>query len=318
MKRACLFAVVVLATGCSSAPARVALPASLRDASRVLDVKVGEERNTVRRIPLEEYVAGTIISEVAPPAGDESVIRRLLEVQAVVARTYAVANRGRHAAEGFDLCSTTHCQLYQPSRLTTSRWAPSGRAAAAHTAGAVLWYEQAPASALFHADCGGHTSAAVHVWGGTARPYLTAVRDDDVGGAVHASWRYELAAAELLRALNANPRTRVGKRIDAVKVLDRDAAGRAETIALHGEREQLVRGEVLRALLTRALGARTIRSTLFSVRREGQMFIFEGRGFGHGVGLCQAGALARIRNGATPDVVLARYFPHTRMRLLGD
>ena len=317
MKRvACLLAVLAIAVGCSRRSERLSLPSSLR--APQLTVRVGEEQNAIRRVPLEEYVAGTIVSELAPPSGDDAVMQRMYEVQAVVARTYAVANRGRHASQGFDLCSTTHCQLYEPSRLNTSRWAASARAAAARTAGTVLWHQQSPASALFHADCGGHTSDAEHVWGGTARPYLAAYPDDDVEGVVHSAWTYEVSGIELLRALNADPRTQVGRRLDTLRVVDRDVSGRAETVALHGERERLVRGEDLRARLSRAFGPRTLRSTLFTVRRERGMFVFDGRGFGHGVGLCQAGALARIKAGAAPRAVLQRYFPATSLRTLGD
>jgi len=245
-------------------------------------------------------------------------MERMYEVQAVVARTYALANRGRHSREGFDLCSTTHCQLYEPSRLKSSRWAPSGRDAAMRTAGSVLWHKQALAKPVFHADCGGHTSSAEHVWGGTARPYLVARADDDVEEVAHSAWRYEVPAADLLRALNVDPRMHVGRRLDTVRVMDRDVSGRAETIALDGERNRLVRGDDLRARLTRAFGARAIRSTMFTVVRQGSTFTFEGRGFGHGVGLCQAGALARLKAGSAPQDVLERYFPNTSLRTLGN
>jgi stage II sporulation protein D len=316
---ACAFALlVVLGAACSRPPMRMGLPSTGAAPKLFVTVRIREEGNAVRRVALEDYVAGSIISEVAPPTGDEAVIQKILEVQAVVARTYAVANRGRHRAQGFDLCSTTHCQLYEPSRLKTSRWAASGRVAAARTAGAILWHKEGPARALFHADCGGHTSAAAHVWGGAARPYLAAHADDDVEGVVHASWHYEVSVAEFLKALNGDARTRVGKRIDAVMVIDRDVAGRADTIALNGEQERLVRGEDLRALLSRAFGPRSIRSTMFSVHRDGGTLIFDGRGYGHGVGLCQAGALARIRAGASPEAVLLRYFPQTSVRTLSN
>lgn len=315
-RRACLVVAVAVAAACSGRAAPLTLPASLSAPQTFVSVRVGEENNRIRRVPLEEYVAGTIVSEVAPPTGDEAIIEQLLEVQAVVARTYAIANRGRHRAQGFDLCSTTHCQLYEPSRLKTSRWAASARAAAFETAGSVLWHRQAPARALFHADCGGHTIGAERVWGGAARPYLAAHRDDDVDGVVHSEWTFEVSAADLRRALNADPRTQVGRRLDTVRVMDRDVSGRAETVALNGEHERLVRGEDLRARLTRAFGARTVRSTLFTVRRDGAVFVFAGRGFGHGVGLCQAGALARIKSGAAPRTVLERYFPQTTIRTL--
>ncbi len=70
-----------------------------------------------------------------------------------------------------------------------------------------------------------------------------------------------------------------------------------------------MRGDEFRQVLTRAFGPRAIRSTRFDVRRTGAMFTFSGRGFGHGVGLCQAGALARLRAGATPADVLRYYYP---------
>ena len=75
-----------------------------------------------------------------------------------------------------------------------------------------------------------------------------------------------------------------------------------------------MRGEVFRDVLTRALGVKTLRSTLFSLKKSRDVFVFSGKGFGHGVGLCQTGALARLRAGASPDQVLAHYFPGTSLR----
>ncbi len=270
-------------------------------------------RITVRRVPLEEYVRAAIISEFAPGSGDAGVVARMFEVQAVIGRTYALAHRNRHGAEGFDVCATTHCQLFQPARLTTTRWAAQTADAVRHTAGAVLWFDGAPATALFHADCGGRTSEADAVWGGAARPYLVSLIDDGPATAAHAPWRYETTRSALLAALNKDPRTRVGRRLDSMEVLERDSAGRAERVALRGADQRIVRGESLREVLGRAFGARTVRSTWFHVRRSGATFIFEGRGFGHGVGLCQAGALARIRAGHTLADVLGHYYPGTKL-----
>ena len=201
-------------------------------------------------MPLEEYVRGTILSEFAPPSGDPADIERMLEVQAVIARTYAVAHIGRHQRDGFDLCSTTHCQLYQPGRLKTSSWARLAVDAARHTASQVLWFNSAPASALFHADCGGHTSAATDIWGGTAHPYLAGLADDGAAGGAHVTWRYEVGRGELLAALNADPRTRVGTSLRDISVTERDGAGRAMLVVLNGSRAPVVRGEELRTVLT--------------------------------------------------------------------
>jgi stage II sporulation protein D len=281
----------------------------------VLRVQVREGTSlVVRDVPLEDYVTATALSEVHPD-GDEAFARRVFEMQAVMARTYAVSNRGRHANDGFDLCSTTHCQIYEPARLKTSRWAATAREAAARTAGDVLWFDGAPARALFHADCGGHTSDASAVWGGPAPSYLCGARDGGPAESAHVDWTFETTAMALRRALDADARTDVGPRLDRVEVAGRDAAGRAELIALRGTRTFVVRGEVFRDAVTRALGARSIRSTLFTVRKTRDGFVFSGRGFGHGVGLCQAGALARLRAGASVKDVLAIYFPGTTLRI---
>lgn len=267
----------------------------------------------VRQLPLEEYVMATALAEVHPPTGDDAAAARMFEVQAVMARTYALSNRGRHAKDGFDLCSTTHCQVYDAARVKTSRWSAAARAAVRKTAGEVLWFADAPARAVFHADCGGHTSTAAAVWGGLGPPYLTATRDSGPAGAAHAAWTFEPPAAAVHAALNADQRTAVGARLDRIEIAGRDDAGRAEKILLRGSRTFIVRGDVFRDVLTRQLGVRTLRSTLFSVKKTRDTFVFAGRGFGHGVGLCQAGALARLKAGASADDVLAHYFPGTRL-----
>ena len=80
---------------------------------------------------------------------------------------------------------------------------------------------------------------------------------------------------------------------------------------IDGESARLVRGEELRAVLTAAFGARTIRSTRFAVDRKGETLVFTGSGFGHGVGLCQTGAIVRARAGSTVEEILDHYYPGT-------
>jgi stage II sporulation protein D len=270
----------------------------------------------VRQVGLEDYVAAAASSEVHPAVGDTVVAQRIYEVQAVIARSYAVTNRGRHASDGFDLCATTHCQLYEPARLTTSRWAGVVREAAARTAGEVLWFADAPARAVFHADCGGHTSDAAAVWGGVAPAYLSGRRDEVDGGAAHAEWAFDVTRDALRAALNSDTRTAVGEKLERVEIAGRDSAGRAEQIVLRGSRTFVVRGEVFRDVVTRRLGARTLRSTLFTVKLSRGTFAFTGKGFGHGVGLCQAGAVRLAGDGQSVVEILSHYFPGTRLRRL--
>jgi stage II sporulation protein D len=305
----------VFAAACGNVPGRVMLPGSIaRGTSASVRVQVREgSALVIREVPLERYVVAAALSEVHPAPGEDALAERIYEVQSVIARSYAAANRGRHAKDGFDLCATSHCQLYEPARLTSSRWAAVAREAARRTAGEVLWFADAPARAVFHADCGGHTSNAAAVWGGVAPAYLAARRDGIDPAAAHASWTYEVRAADLRAALTVDVRTAVGATLDRVEVAGRDSAGRAEQIVLRGTQTFVVRGEVFREIVTRRLGARTLRSTLFSVTKSGGAFVFSGKGFGHGVGLCQAGAIARLRAGASPEQVLSFYFPGTSL-----
>ena len=278
---ALVLAVVLLPAGCSDGRP---LPIKLPEASVPQYVRVKPAPNgRIVRVALEDSVRAAILSEFAPPAGDSADIEHMFEVQAVIARTYATAHIGRHEREGYDLCSTTHCQLYQPSRLKSSSWAPLAEEATAHTAGMVLWYGNGPASALFHADCGGHTSAAVDIWGGTARPYLKAAVDDGAAQSAHTAWKYEAGRSELTTALNTDARTRVGKELREIRVAQRDDGGRAILITLKGTRELTVRGEDLRTVLTNRFGAKSIRSARFEVSRQGTRFVFTGKGYGHGV-----------------------------------
>jgi stage II sporulation protein D len=302
--------------GCVPGPVTVAMPGTVRSSKPVmLRVQVRERSAlVVRTVPLEDYVAATALSEVHPAAGSGELAFRVFEVQTVIARTYALSNRGRHARDGFDLCATTHCQLYEPQRLETSRWATTVREAVARRSGQVLVFGSGPARAVFHADCGGHTSNASAVWGGQSLPYLGGSHDGGPAQSAHTTWTFETTAAALRRALDADPRTDVGARLDRVEVAGRDASGRAELIALRGSRTFVVRGEVFRDAVTRALGVKSIRSTLFTVKKTREGFVFSGRGYGHGVGLCQAGALARLRAGESPDRVLAHYFPGTSLQ----
>jgi stage II sporulation protein D len=309
-----LLAAMMAGAACSAPPVRAALspgrpggpdlPASVR-------VHIAQEK-AVRTVRLEDYVRAAIISEYAPPDGEPRLVQQMLEVQAVIARTYAVANLRRHAGQGYDLCSSTHCQLHEPSRLKTSRWAGLAAAAVKGTAGQLLWYRGTAVNTLFHADCGGHTSTSSAAWGGSSHPYLVAISDDGPARTAHAEWAYRIPLSDLSKALNADTRTSVGK-LRAITIRSRDRSGRAETIILQGDRERAVRGEDFRTVLSRHFGARGLKSTLFDVKRDGDVMIFTGRGFGHGVGLCQAGALARLRAGASVAAVLKRYYPGTTL-----
>jgi stage II sporulation protein D len=271
------------------------------------EVRVRTGRRVIA-VPLEEYVLATALSEVSPVDEAPATTARIFEVQAIIARTYVVAHLRRHADEGFDVCDTTHCQLYQPGRIATSRFATAARAAVETTRGVVLMYGDHPAETLFHADCGGHTASASDVWGGPAVPYLVG-ETDEVPDDTHRTWQVSLSADRLREALATRTRAELGRRLRDIRVSERDDSGRAEAIALEGDHTVTVRGESFRAAVTREFGPQALQSTHFDVTRSGGNFVFNGRGYGHGVGLCQVGAAARARRGESIDEILAAYFP---------
>jgi stage II sporulation protein D len=258
-------------------------------------------------------VLGAVRAEVLPSTLRASPPSRALDVQAIVSRTYAAANLGRHAADGYDLCDTTHCQVYRPAAAGEGPGDAAARAVDA-TRGKVLTFQGRAIQALFHADCGGHTASAASVWGGTDAPYLESVDDWFCTGRPEGTWTFAVEQRTLLQALNADPRTRVGDRLGRVEVISRDPSGRALAVRLVGSGTVSVRAEVFRSVMTQAFGARSIRSTWFDAAQDGARLRFAGMGFGHGVGLCQGGTVRRAEARQTPVEILAHYFPGTRLQ----
>ena len=305
------FLAAFLSSGCLSSALPAPYPQSSVPAIALPERVLVRTAGQTTAVSLEDYVVAAALSEVTPTGDSPDVVDRIYEVQALVARTYAVAHLGRHRAEGFDFCDGTHCQVYEPGRRRTSRFAAAAEAAASRTSGQILTFEGRAADALFHSDCGGRTAAASAVWGGAPVAYLRAIVDDVPQGA-HRTWRVAVGANELRAALNADPRTAVGKSLSAIDVMTRDDSGRAAAVSVRGEHSSAVKGDLLRAVINRTLGERALQSTLFSVTRNAGGFVFEGVGFGHGVGLCQRGAMARARRGETTREILGTYYPGAR------
>jgi len=239
------------------------------------------------------------------------VVGQLAQLQAVLTRTYALANVDRHREEDFDLCSTTHCQVYRPAEDQPPGVRHRVGEAGASTAGLIVTDGTGPIQALYHADCGGATSSATAVWGGPAPHYLLGVQDHQCRLISRENWSVSLTHDHLRRILNTTRETAVGAWLDRIEIVRRDPAGRATEVALLGQHRQQVRGERLRSVISRQLGARSFRSARFSVLPRMNEIEFRGQGFGHGVGLCQRGAIARVREGYPIDDVLQHYYPGT-------
>src|SRR5215475_12924061 len=264
------------------------LPSSNPQSIRVHSVS----ENVTRELPLEEYLAGVLAAESSVEDEIEA-----LKAQAVVSRAYALKNLGRHAREGYDFCSTTHCQRFTFPK-TKSAISEAARRAVEETTGVILSDPSGNViDAYFHAACGGMTANIETLWGSPAPSYLRGVRDDFCATMPHRRWTQKIPADQLAKALQSDERTNVGARLVSITVAKRDATGRAEAITIEGARRRLVRGWDFKLIIGRVLGWQMIKSSRFEVSRVGDDFIFRGSGFGHGLGLCQEGAHVAARRG---------------------
>lgn len=256
---------------------------------------------TVMDVPIERYVAGVL-------AGESSVFRsgEALKAMAIAARTYAVRLRGRHAAEGYDFCSTTHCQ-----RLSLDAITPHLESIAQETAGELLWYQGKPAFTPYTRDCGSRTEDAANVWPDQAAPYLRSRPDPYCTRGAPPVWQWagdpRQIADALLRAGLHTPH-----RLEHVAIAERTDSGRARTLALSGGGESVpISAGSFRFAIGRELGWNTVVSELYEVQTAAGRLVFHGRGAGHGVGLCQRGADEMGAAGHSYREILAFYYPGT-------
>ncbi|HEV2799083.1 MAG TPA: SpoIID/LytB domain-containing protein [Pyrinomonadaceae bacterium] len=276
-------------------------------------VRVHLSREDVTRtLTLDEYLFGVLAAEAS--VEDEFAA---LKAQSVVSRTYALSNLRRHARDGYDFCNTTHCQRFLQVTRATSRpdFHELVRRAIRDTAGEVLRDGRGALASdvFFSTSCGGQTADIQALWGTPARePYLRGVRDEYCTAMPHARWTDTVPAARLALALREDARTDVGQRVDKLTVVKRDATGRVEQLAIEGAgRRVVVRGWDFKIIVGRTLGWSVLKSSRFAVMRAGDKFVFRGRGFGHGLGLCQSGAHVLAARGASYRQILAYYFPAT-------
>ena len=232
-----------------------------------------------------------------------------IKAQSVAARSFALASRGRHASEGYDLCTTTHCQLYTGTTAEKS----ASNAAIKATRGEVLTYGGKPIEALFHTDSGGMTENSEDVWGSHV-PYLRAAKDTP---AKTMPWTKAISRADLERKLAAK-----GHDIGKVRSLvlsplaigrsakDRTASGRVKTMTVKGTKgTATLSGTTWRSLLG-------LKSTLFDAKLAKDMVTFTGYGSGHGLGISQWGAERMAAKGASYAEILHHYYTGTKMQQL--
>ena len=250
----------------------------------------------VNHVAMHEYLASVTASEY-PFREIEGV-----KAQAVLARTYALRRQG--AKPDYDLDDHQGSQVYKGTEIVTD----VTREAVALTAGVVLTYRGELAEAFYSSSSGGYTAANESVWtGGAPIPYLRAVPDPYDAQAPDHRWTQTVAVGDVHGALSR----RYGGSVRGFEVTRRGPSGRVVEVRLDGASRATISGSQFRSALNARLGWRTMRSTHFEARRQGSDYVFDGRGFGHGVGMSQYGARGAARAGLGFAEILAHYFPGT-------
>lgn len=249
----------------------------------------------INRVPMETYLLGIVGAEMSPLWPIEA-----LKAQAVAARTYALQRRMmmRAANKPYDLESTVLSQVY----LGAERISPPVVEAVSATRGEVLGYKHRLVEALFHSTCGGRTTSARQVFGRDI-DYLTSQPCPWCADSNNYRWKISLPLAQIGERLKSAGI--VGAKLTG---LDRPGGKGAVKLAL-GKREASISAKALRA----AVGYSVILSEQFVARTRGKEVELEGKGFGHGVGMCQWGARGQAAAGWSYKEILTHYYKGARV-----
>lgn len=261
----------------------------------------------INTVPLEPYLYGVIPAEIGA-----SVPMEAMKAQAVAARTYALKNRGKCAADGFDLDDTTRCEGYYGLDGETAL----SNAAVDDTRTQVLTYHGQLIDAIFSTDSGGMTACDLS---GDC-PYLQAVKDADASNGLdyaasgkYHTWTHTFAPVQLAALLARDPRTAV-RQFVSLTIDGLDPSGRITTATVAGADGTLktVTGPQIRQIL----GYDTLRSTrIVMTRTPGGSYRFDGKGWGHGMGMSQDGAVAMAGSPyrKTYTEILTHYYVGTKI-----
>lgn len=284
-------------------------------------------------VEFEEYLKGVVPSEIYASDPMETI-----RAQTVAARSETMAGLGLSGSgDPFDICSDQHCQAYKGEGGRSSNTDQGVE----DTQGQVLMYGDSILNAVYSDTCGGHTENLEMVWSLPANPAMKGRSDapegnapldlstdegvgsflaepveaycakDKGGSSQHFRWKVVKSQSELTESINR--RYKVGK-VRALKPLERGVSGRIRRLLVTGSLGEAV---IFKELAIRqALGG--LRSAMFTVETEMDKkgrpkFVFQGGGWGHGVGLCQSGARARALAGQDYRTILDHYYHGARL-----
>jgi stage II sporulation protein D len=265
--------------------------------------------DVVLTVPSERYVAYVLNAEASASEPPQS-----LRAMAITVRTYALQGWHYPPAAGHlpaRLCDSTECQAMRLGSPT-----PAIENAVEDTAGEALWFGPGRAEAYFSQSCGGVTEDAGAVWPALrGTPYLRSHADAYCIRHGTAAWHAEVPLVKLKQIAKAEG-WKLPADVAAARVVDRSVSHRALRVDFSGEGTvSSVSASALRFAIGRSLGWNVVRSDLYDLAIRNGLLVFDGRGHGHGVGLCQAGATEMATEGKTAREILVYYFPGTAVRV---
>jgi stage II sporulation protein D len=247
----------------------------------------------LNEISLDNYIAGVVQAE----SGRRS-FQEFYKVQAILARTFALSHLQKHATEGFNLCDHTHCQAYfgKTTELDIMK-------AVTDTKGKVVVDDNLNLiDAAFHSNSGGQTANSEDVWG-SKLSYLRSVNDTFSTKMPNAKWERKMAKEDWLSYLKLKHN---------YPIQDSNARWLALTFK-QDSRKPFLEANNVRVPLKNVRTDLQLKSTFFSVVAVGDTVIFKGKGFGHGVGMCQEGAMRMAKLGYKCPEVINFYYQKTQL-----
>lgn len=247
----------------------------------------------VNEVDLEDYVCGVLYHEVSHRWPIEAI-----KTQAIASRTYALYEKLISKNKYFDLYSDIYSQVYGGKTSETFRTTR----AVILTQGLILSYNGKVFPTYYHATCAGQTTDAGTIWD-IDIPTLYGVKCDFCKSSPHYEWEREFKISDIEKGLKNK-----GYEIElkGFEILKRDGGNRVEQILLKGKNKDVeLKGNKFRL----AVGPNEIKSTNFEVELKGRFVTFRGKGWGHGVGMCQWGAYGMAREGWRAEEILGYYYP---------
>lgn len=280
------------------------LVAGLSVPSRVLLQLRQNQIDLIGALPLEDYLAGVLTSEMPSSWPLEA-----LKAQAVAARSYTLAVMRERADQSFHVENTVHDQVFKHKSLSRRELPKYRQAEKAllETRGIFLQEKnsQQIVKSFYHSDCGGVTRSAKAVWGSGSQE--GAVVDQSCPQNPKARWSLTVSGRELFQRVRKL--TQSGEMVKFISPAFLIKGEERVVLVLASGERKTVSANDLRA----SLGFDRLKSARFEVKAIRDSFLFQGLGFGHGVGLCQWGARALADRGKTYSQILAHYYSYATL-----